>query len=234
MMFRAYQHARGMTEAELGEVAVAERAWASLNPDAIMREPISIADYLASAYICEPLRLFDYCLVNDGGVALIVAEAKRARRIARTRSYRSDTRQDANRSATSLEPRLTEFYLPAQQVAARRLFNAAGIAPADVDVVQIYDSSPFMSRSPWRAMAIAGSARPGASFGSTGSAPTASCPSTPAAGTCQRRTCRVEIIRLRAFANCAANAETAQVSNCRFVPLFPDVAGKATSILYGR
>src|SRR5262249_35177769 len=76
-----YMHERGYSERELGEVAVAERAWASLNPNAIMQKTFTIDEYLASPYVCEPLHLLDYCLINDGGVALIIAEAECARRL---------------------------------------------------------------------------------------------------------------------------------------------------------
>src|SRR5262249_30614322 len=74
MLFERYCQTEGFDRADLGHVAVAERSWAALNPNAIMRQPITLADYAASRYIVEPLRLFDYCLINDGGVALIIAE----------------------------------------------------------------------------------------------------------------------------------------------------------------
>ena len=57
--------------------AVAQRLAASLTPHALMKKRITIEDYLASKYICEPLHLFDYCLINDGGVVLIITEAAR-------------------------------------------------------------------------------------------------------------------------------------------------------------
>ena len=81
MLQRRFAEVRGYTDRDLGEVAVAERAWAGLNPAAIMQKPITLDDYLASPYVCEPLHLFDYCMINDGGVALIIAEAGRAARM---------------------------------------------------------------------------------------------------------------------------------------------------------
>ena len=43
-----------------------------------MRQPISLADYLTSRYVVEPMRLLDYCLINDGGVAMILTAGDRA------------------------------------------------------------------------------------------------------------------------------------------------------------
>ena len=141
LTFQAYKHARGFTDAELGEVAVAQRGWSSLNPGAIMRKRITVEDYLASPYVTEPLHLFDYCLINDGGVALILAEAERAKSLCENPVFiQGIGRSDLNRGATSLEPRLTDFYLPAQQQAAERSYAMAGVGPRDMDVFQVYDS----------------------------------------------------------------------------------------------
>src|ERR1700742_1483478 len=141
LTLQSYKHARGFTEREMGEVSVAQRGWSSMNPNAIQRKRISIEDYLASHYVCQPLHLLDYCLINDGGVALIIAEAERARQITEKPVYiESIGRFDLNRGATSLEPRLTDFYLPAQKACAAQAFGLAGIGPSDIDVFQVYDS----------------------------------------------------------------------------------------------
>jgi len=141
MMTQRYMALHGVTQRQLGEIAVAERRFAQLNDNAIMREPLSIEAYLAGRYICEPLRLNDYCLVNDGGVALIITTTERARRMAvRPVSIAGIGRSDMNRDSTSLRPRFFDFYHPAHEQAAGQVFGAAGIGPKDVDLVQIYDS----------------------------------------------------------------------------------------------
>jgi acetyl-CoA acetyltransferase len=141
MLQRRYAQERGYTESDLGQVAVAQRAWASKNPHAIQQKPITIEDYLASNYVCEPLHLFDYCLINDGGVALILAESNRARHMCDKPVYiETIARYDYNQNGTSLRPQLQTFYTHAQQKVADRIFNATGWGPEDMDLVQIYDS----------------------------------------------------------------------------------------------
>jgi acetyl-CoA acetyltransferase len=79
LMFRYYQATYGVSEEELGAVAVQLRRNAMVNPNAVMQLPLSIQDYLSSRYIVRPLHLFDLCLVNDGAVCLIVRRAEKAR-----------------------------------------------------------------------------------------------------------------------------------------------------------
>lgn len=74
----------GATSEQLAAVPVAFRQGAALNPAAIMQTPITVADHQASRYVCEPLRLLDYCLVNDGAACVLVTSAERARDLAQT------------------------------------------------------------------------------------------------------------------------------------------------------
>ena len=141
MMFKRHQLLYGTTEEQLGAVSVAFRRHASLNPNAVMQTPITRQDYLAARYIVEPLRLFDYCLINDGGVALILRRADMVR----------DTRQrpvlisgfgwsEMNAGATQLRPRLMDFYRPAHRAVASQVFPMAGVTQTDIDVYATYDS----------------------------------------------------------------------------------------------
>ena len=72
----------GATSEKLAAVPVAFRQGAMANPKAIMREPLTVDDHQSSRYVCEPLRLFDYCLVNDGAACVLVTSAERARDMA--------------------------------------------------------------------------------------------------------------------------------------------------------
>ena len=75
-----------MTNADFGRIAVVDRAHAATNPDAWFYErPITLDDHQASRWIIEPvLRLLDCCQESDGGVALVVTSAERARDLRQT------------------------------------------------------------------------------------------------------------------------------------------------------
>jgi acetyl-CoA acetyltransferase len=75
---RRHMQAYGTTSEQFGAVAVAQRAWAAMNPLAQMREPITMADHQASRFVVDPLHLLDCCLVSNGGVAVIVTTSERA------------------------------------------------------------------------------------------------------------------------------------------------------------
>ena len=74
-----YMSTYGVTHDELGAVAVSQRRWAEMNPVAAMRTPLSLEEYHASRWVVEPLHLLDCCLVSNGGAAVIVTSAERAR-----------------------------------------------------------------------------------------------------------------------------------------------------------
>ncbi len=141
LMAQRYRQLHGLSEAALAEVAVNQRRFAAATPGAVMTRPITVDGYLASPYIVEPLRLLDYCLVNDGGVCLLLTTADRAARLAAPPvTIAAFGRADADREATSLRPRLTDFYHSAHRRAAAQVYDAGGIGPEDVRCVQIYDS----------------------------------------------------------------------------------------------
>lgn len=140
LMMRRYMEQTGMTSADLGQIAVAERQFGALNPNAVMGKPITIEDYLKAKFLAEPFRLFDYCLVNDGGVALIVTTTDRAKSLGRPYVTVSGlSRADQNMDATSYRPRMS-FYRPAHSLASRAVYEMAGVGPKDIDVLGVYDS----------------------------------------------------------------------------------------------
>jgi acetyl-CoA acetyltransferase len=79
LVAQKYFHRYGATSRQLASVAVAFRKHASLNPAAIMREPLTVEDHQNSRYVCEPLHLLDYCQINDGAACVIVSNSDRAR-----------------------------------------------------------------------------------------------------------------------------------------------------------
>jgi acetyl-CoA acetyltransferase len=77
----------GTTTEDFGAIAVAQRAWAADNARAQMRQPITLADHQASRWVADPLRLLDCCLVSNGGIAVVVTSAGRARSLAQPPVY---------------------------------------------------------------------------------------------------------------------------------------------------
>src|SRR5690606_25056771 len=91
--------------------------------------------------VAEPLHLPDYCLINDGGVAMIVMEASRARRQGRKPvTIRTAARHDLHGGSASLRPRLLDFYHTGHKVVSEKVYNAVGLGPKDMDALLVYDS----------------------------------------------------------------------------------------------
>ncbi|QDC02225.1 thiolase family protein [Mesorhizobium sp. 8] len=234
MMARRYMHERGMTEADLGEVAVAQRLAASRNPGALMRKPIGIDDYLASPFICEPLHLFDYCLINDGGVALIVAEADKARRIGRAPvSIRGIGRYDLNRGATSLEPRLLDFYHSAQKKVASQVFDMASLGPKDMDALQIYDSFSLHIPLALEGYGYCPVGDAGRYMRENGISLAKGLPVNTSGGHLSESYMQGWNHQIEAVRQVRGEAGERQIERCRHVHYSSDVAGKAISIIYG-
>jgi acetyl-CoA C-acetyltransferase len=84
LVARLHMERYGTKPEQLAEIAVTMRHHASLNPEAKMRQPITVDDVLASRVISEPLHLLDCCIISDGGGAVVVTSAERARDLARS------------------------------------------------------------------------------------------------------------------------------------------------------
>ena len=128
------------TADQLAQVAIGQRLHAVLNEDAIMREPVDLEGYRGSKYIAEPLRILDYCLVNDGGVALVLQRRDRVEKHGVHALVSGLARADATIGANSLRPRLIDFFETAYQHVADTVFDVSGVDPTDVSATQIYDS----------------------------------------------------------------------------------------------
>jgi acetyl-CoA acetyltransferase len=138
LVARRHMHRFGTTQDHLGAVAVAQRRWANLNPQAQLHDqPLTLADYHASRWIVEPFHLFDCCLVSNGGLAVIVTSAERARELRRPPVYIRGMAQ----GHLGGDPADT---LASGAVLAREpAFRMADLALADVDVVELYDCYTF-------------------------------------------------------------------------------------------
>jgi len=137
LAFTRYQHLYGGTEEQLGAIAVAFRKHAQKNPAAIMQKPMTIDDYLAARYIAQPLRLFDYCLVNDGAVAYVVTSAERARDLRQKPVMIGGTAGRANFREWYVD---LDFWADACASMKRDLMDPLGVGTEDIDSVQVYDN----------------------------------------------------------------------------------------------
>lgn len=133
-----HMHDYGTTSEQLAEVAVATRKWAALNPKAFKRDPLTIADVLNSRWIAEPLHLLDCCLVTDGGGAVVVASAARARQTRKAPIWILGHGEAHTHNTIANMPDLATHQ--AAIASGQAAFAMAGITPADIDVAEIYDS----------------------------------------------------------------------------------------------
>ena len=128
----------GLTHEQLAMVAVVQREWAARNPRAKYRDPISVADVLASRVIAWPFHLLECCLVTDGGGALVLVSAERARNSPAKPVYVLGTGESVE---TPLVSQMEDFTTSrAFRVSGRMAFAEAGIGPLDVDHLMIYDA----------------------------------------------------------------------------------------------
>ncbi|MGW7555331.1 thiolase C-terminal domain-containing protein, partial [Streptomyces rimosus] len=148
MAAQRYLYAYGLTPEAFGQVAVVGRRHAARNPAAYFYgKPITLADHAASRWIVEPLRLLDCCQETDGGQALVVTTAERARDLPHPPAVIRAAAQGAGRA----QEQMTSYYrdgltgLPESAVVARQLWRTSGLRPADIDVGILYDHfTPFV------------------------------------------------------------------------------------------
>ena len=137
LVAQRHMHEYGTTSEQLAEIAVGVREYAGLNPNAMYRDPITVADVLASRPIADPLHLLDCCIVSDGGGAFVMTTAERAR----------DLRQPAVRvlGAAGAQThwnisQMPDFTTSAGATCIPEAFARAGVRPSEIDTLQFYDS----------------------------------------------------------------------------------------------
>jgi len=133
-----HMHEYGTTSEDLAEIAVATRAWASLNPRAFARDPITIEDVLASRIISWPLHLLDCCLVTDGGGAVVLTRAERAADLPAPPVFVLGTGTAIGHLMVSQMENFDRW--DAAERAGAAAFAMAGVGPTDIDVTQLYDA----------------------------------------------------------------------------------------------
>ncbi|HVO22812.1 MAG TPA: thiolase family protein [Candidatus Margulisiibacteriota bacterium] len=138
MVARRHMHLYGTTNDHLGAIAVAERQWANKNPAAqFFDAPMTLDDYHRSRWVVEPFHLFDCCLVSNGGLAVIVTSAERARDLKQPPVYILGMGQGHPGGDPS------ETLTSGAVLAKESAFKMAGITLQDIDVVELYDCYTF-------------------------------------------------------------------------------------------
>jgi acetyl-CoA acetyltransferase len=139
---RRYLIETGHEPDDLGVVPVAQRQYAVQNPRAVMRKPLSYADYLDAPMVAEPFRMFDCTIEVDGACAILVARSDIASHLRHrpvsflSGGYRLPHRSGLDAGDALLWPDLTRNYTTRL---AGELWGQAGLAPTEVDMAQIYD-----------------------------------------------------------------------------------------------
>ncbi|MCZ6558239.1 MAG: thiolase [SAR324 cluster bacterium] len=133
-----YMKEYGLTDEQLANVAVVQREWAGMNPRASFKDPITVDDVLNSRMIAYPFRLLQCCLVTDGGGALILTSAERAKDFPTKPVYILGTGESVESPMVS---QLEDFTTSrAFRVSGKKAFDEAGIAQDEVDHLMIYDA----------------------------------------------------------------------------------------------
>jgi acetyl-CoA acetyltransferase len=127
----------GTTSEQLAMIAVAARANAANNPEAMYRTPITVDDVLASRLISDPLHKLDACVISDGGGAIVLTTAERARDLRRAPvSVLSTGSAQTHWNISTMR----DFTTTAATTAGSLAFRRAGLTPEQVDVLLCYDS----------------------------------------------------------------------------------------------
>jgi acetyl-CoA acetyltransferase len=132
-----HMHEYGTTREQLADVAVAARQWALLNPKAWEKEPLTRSQVLDARMVCYPFTVRDCCLVTDGGGAIIVTSAARARSLKKPPVYVLGVGEALSHASIANMPDLT---VTAATESGPAAFRMAGVTHADIDMLSLYDA----------------------------------------------------------------------------------------------
>ena len=143
MIANKYMKRYGVTSEDLGRVAISQRNYAQTNPRAAgFGKPLTMEEYLASKVIADPLRLYDFCQETDGGCAILITSAERARDLKQKPAIIRGVVQ----ASTQGQEQMTSYYrdeldsLPEMELAARLVYEQSGLGPQDINAACLYDA----------------------------------------------------------------------------------------------
>ncbi len=140
---RRYMHKYGATSEDFGRVSVLSRKHAAVNPKAWFHErPITLEDHQSSRMIADPLRLLDCCQESDGGQALVIVSAERARDLPHPPAVIAGAAQGVGPQQISMSSYYREDIdeMPEVQLVAEQLWAQAGVGPDGIDAAILYDA----------------------------------------------------------------------------------------------
>jgi acetyl-CoA acetyltransferase len=132
-----HMHQYGTTREQLAAVAVAAREWALLNPAAWEKKPLTVEGVLSARMVSYPFTVRDICLVTDGGGAIVLTSAERARSLKKPPVYVLGCGQSVTHNAISSMPDLT---VTGAVASGKEAYAMAKLGPADVDAIELYDA----------------------------------------------------------------------------------------------
>ena len=132
-----HMHQYGTTREQLAQIAVAARQWALMNPAAWEKEPLTVEQVLNARMVSHPLTVRDCCLVTDGGGALVMTSAARAKTLRKPPAYVLGVGETISHQNISSMPDLT---VTGAATSGAQAYAMAGLVPKDIDVVQVYDA----------------------------------------------------------------------------------------------
>ncbi len=141
--FMRYLYEYGVTSAQVAHVKVAHSRHAAANPKALLKEPVTVEDVLASRWIVKPLHLLDCCLETDNATCLIVTSAERARDCRQRPVYIMGVAGRVSKPRTDFHWAHGPITRVAGYYARDIVFRQAGIGPEDVDITGSYDAFTF-------------------------------------------------------------------------------------------
>lgn len=137
LMAMRHMYEFGTTRVQLSMVSVKSHKYGAMNPYAHMQKEVTLDEAMNSAPICQPLNLYDCCLISDGAAAAILASEEKARKITDTPVWISGLGSASDTMMISERPSLTG--LTATKLAAEQAYKMAGVSPNDIDVACTHD-----------------------------------------------------------------------------------------------
>jgi acetyl-CoA acetyltransferase len=138
---RRHMFEYGTTREDFAAVAIAFREHALRNPDAVMKKPLTLEDYMAARIIVDPFGLYDCSLMSDGAGAVIVTTAERARSLKTRPVLIKGFATFNNTKGWHIDEHMVTT---SGEESGERAYRMAGLGPKDVDTVQLYDCFTYM------------------------------------------------------------------------------------------